>query len=198
MASPERQILRRRLRRQRRDVTAEQQRLVAEAVRDHIRILPAYLNSHKLAVYLQNDGEVDLSPMVADARHRGKEIYLPVVDKPEPDDMSFAHWRANSRLVENRYGIPEPDCEPLLPVSDLDLVLAPLIAFDAAGTRIGMGGGYYDRCFAFLKERNKRGPKLIGVAYTFQEVEALSAEPWDIPLWCVVTEDGVRRFSIKD
>ena len=66
----------------------------------------------------------------------------------------------------------------------------PLVAFSAAGTRLGMGGGYYDRSFAF---RHGRGapPRLVGVGYGFQREDALAAEPWDVPLDAVATEAGL-------
>jgi 5-formyltetrahydrofolate cyclo-ligase len=74
-------------------------------------------------------------------------------------------------------------------------VLAPLVAFDRSGNRLGMGGGYYDRSFAYLRHRvHWRRPRLIGYAYGFQEVQALERAHWDVPLSGVVTELGLRLF----
>jgi 5-formyltetrahydrofolate cyclo-ligase len=76
----------------------------------------------------------------------------------------------------------------------LDAVIVPLLGFDNNGNRLGMGGGYYDRSFAFRKQRRAwRRPLLIGVAYSFQQVDAIQTEPWDIPLDAVITEQEFRK-----
>jgi 5-formyltetrahydrofolate cyclo-ligase len=69
----------------------------------------------------------------------------------------------------------------------------PLVAFDEAGNRLGMGGGYYDRTFSFLKHRRCWfRPRLVGVAYEFQKVHKLDSCDWDIPMHAVVTEDRLK------
>jgi len=72
-------------------------------------------------------------------------------------------------------------------------VLVPLVAFDDAGNRLGMGAGYYDRSFAFRRAAPSP-PLLVGVGYEFQRVPALAAQPWDVPLDAVLTERGLQRF----
>ena len=65
-------------------------------------------------------------------------------------------------------------------------------AFDASGERLGMGAGFYDRHFSFLKHRSAwRRPRLLGLAYEFQRTSGIDVRPWDVPLWGVVTELGV-------
>lgn len=71
----------------------------------------------------------------------------------------------------------------------------PLVAFDAKGRRLGMGGGFYDRAFAFKNKYKRLGPMLIGLAHSIQEVESLDVEHWDIPLDAIVTEKKV--FTIR-
>jgi 5-formyltetrahydrofolate cyclo-ligase len=62
--------------------------------------------------------------------------------------------------------------------------------------RIGVGRGYYDRCFRFLLRRNAwRKPKLLAVAYELQRVPPIAEHAWDVPLWGAVTEAGARRFD---
>jgi 5-formyltetrahydrofolate cyclo-ligase len=94
------------------------------------------------------------------------------------------------RLQENRFGIPEP-CVParaLVRAQLLDLILVPLVAFDASGNRLGMGGGYYDRSLAFVAQRQHwRKPHVVGLAYEFQRVARMPANAWDVPLAAVVT-----------
>jgi len=98
----------------------------------------------------------------------------------------------------NRFRIPEPALHARHRISPmaLDLVLTPLVAFGDEGARLGMGGGYYDRTFAWLHHRHLwRTPRLIGVAYGFQYHPDLEANHWDVPLSAVVTEEGVRLFD---
>jgi len=74
----------------------------------------------------------------------------------------------------------------------LDLALVPLVAFDARGTRLGMGAGFYDRYFAFLRHRRVwQRPRLLGVAFDVQRLEHIATFDHDVPLWGVVTERGI-------
>jgi 5-formyltetrahydrofolate cyclo-ligase len=78
----------------------------------------------------------------------------------------------------------------------LDVILMPLVAFDGQGNRLGMGAGYYDRTLAFLRHRRHwRKPRIIGLAYEFQRMPALPAEPWDVPLDGIITEAGFYKIS---
>jgi len=94
-------------------------------------------------------------------------------------------------LHPNRYGIPEPECAPaaLITAEQVDVVLLPLVAFHRAGHRLGMGAGYYDRSFAFLRSRARpASPVLVGIGYSFQEVAAMPALDHDVPLDFIATE----------
>jgi len=120
----------------------------------------------------------------------GKRVYLPVLHFRR---LWFFPFRIDTPLVYDKYGIPEPKLPPHVRCAPraLDLVFAPLVAFDLSGNRLGMGGGYYDRTFDYLLHRRAfRKPLLIGVAYGFQQVAALPKEHWDVPLHGVVTDEG--------
>lgn len=149
---------------------------------------------HRIGVYFANRGELGCEVIVQEAWTRAREIYLPVLHRGA---LSFAQYRPGEPMLRNRFGIPEPvaaDGRALRP-ADLDLVLAPLVAFDDAGTRLGMGGGFYDRSFEFLQQRRKwQKPRLIGVGYEFQHVPQLERKRWDIPVHCALTESGFYRF----
>jgi 5-formyltetrahydrofolate cyclo-ligase len=101
--------------------------------------------------------------------------------------LVFRRWRMGDALTANIYGIAEPaaSAAEVLPAA----VLVPLLAFDASGHRLGYGGGYYDRTFEALA-----GVRIIGVAYSGQEVPTLPREPHDHRLDLIVSENGVRRF----
>ncbi len=155
-----------------------------------LRLLEAH-DCLDLAGYLPFRGEPDLRPALAALQQAGRRIWLPVVDG---DRLRFRRWRADQPLQTNRFGIPEPADGPECAPDRLQLVLTPTVGFSIAGTRLGMGAGYYDRCFAFLRETPGTGPLLIAVAYAMQEVDSLPRQTWDVPLAGVLTERGLRMF----
>jgi len=150
--------------------------------------------SCRIAVYLSEDGELDLDPLIVCARRYGKRIFLPVLRARPDRALWFCEHRSGESLRENRFGIAEPDLRRRPPVRPwgLDLILMPLVGFDATGNRLGMGGGFYDRTLAYLNRRaHWRRPVLLGVAHECQRLERLDQHPWDIPLNGVITEEGL-------
>jgi 5-formyltetrahydrofolate cyclo-ligase len=75
----------------------------------------------------------------------------------------------------------------------LDLVLAPLVVFDPDRNRIGMGGGFYDRSFAFRKNPENKVPVLIGVAHELQKVDQIVPQDWDVRLDMIITDQAVYK-----
>ncbi|TVS10917.1 MAG: 5-formyltetrahydrofolate cyclo-ligase [Wenzhouxiangella sp.] len=137
-------------------------------------------------------GEPDLRPLLGVLHEAGRRVYLPVV---EGEAMRFRRWTPESVLTRNRFGINEPLAGQACPAEELDWVLVPLVAFSPAGSRLGMGGGYYDRAFAFrLRQPLSASPKLVGVAYSLQQVDSLPVHSWDVPLDAVVTDQGLCSF----
>ena len=97
-------------------------------------------------------------------------------------------------LHANRLGIAEPQAGAALGARWLDVVFLPLVGFDRRGVRLGTGGGYYDRAFAFRQGRSAwRGPRLVGLAYSFQQLEHIATAPHDVLMDAVVTEKGLIR-----
>jgi 5-formyltetrahydrofolate cyclo-ligase len=109
----------------------------------------------------------------------------------------FGRYAPDTILQPNRYRIPEPAiaADTVADPSRFDLVLVPLVGFDLVGNRLGMGGSYYDRTFAYRLENKTRHQRLVGLAFECQKCERLPAEPWDVPLDGVVTEAGIYRFT---
>jgi 5-formyltetrahydrofolate cyclo-ligase len=97
-------------------------------------------------------------------------------------------WEQGTPLYEAGFGTLAPS--ELAPQVEPDVIVMPLLGFDSRGTRLGYGGGYYDRTLAKLGKR----PRLIGLAFSVQEISEIPHEPHDIPLDAVVTEKGVRNF----
>jgi 5-formyltetrahydrofolate cyclo-ligase len=153
----------------------------------------------RIGVYHAYGHEADMSAITALARERGCKLYLPVVTDHRQHRMQFFPFDAVSMLRRNAFGIFEP-CERTRParVRDLDLIFMPLIAFDAAGWRLGSGAGFYDRKLHHLHaDRTWRRPRLIGIAYDFQRVARLIPQRWDIPVDAVITERGLQQTHLN-
>ncbi len=183
--------LRRKLRAQRRALSPKEQQANSQAMSKLLASSSAFRNSKKIALYLENDGEIAVSQLLSLIKCDKKRCYLPVLRPMLPNRLWFSEYRPGDRLTLNKYGIPEPDIRKRKPITPygLDLVLMPLVAFDADHNRIGMGGGFYDRTFSYLKVRNSwRKPKLIGVAHELQKLNSIKNNSWDIQLDGVVTE----------
>ena len=189
--------LRRSLRARRNALAPEDQRLAAERLASKIIGTRLFLTSRRIACYLPNDGEIDTAPVIERIRRLRKTLYLPVISRLSHDRLWFAESKPKTRLVPNRFGIPEPAVQSrdLIRAQELDLILMPLVGFDDRGNRLGMGGGFYDRSLEFLRHRNHwRKPHLLGIAYDFQRVNGLTADPWDIPLQGVITDQAVYLY----
>jgi 5-formyltetrahydrofolate cyclo-ligase len=147
------------------------------------------------ACYLAQQHELDTEPLIKALWQAGKQCYLPRIDPQIPQAMHFVPYAINTPLVANRYGILEPSTEvSAVPITRLEVVLVPLLAFNAHGQRLGAGGGYYDKTFASQKISPASPPLLIGYAYACQEIADIPIESWDIGLNGIITENGYRQF----
>jgi len=186
--------LRRELRAARRSLTAAEQRLHARRLARRLGRHPAFLKARRLAAYWPADGEIDPLALLRLARGRRKGCHLPVLRSHPAKKLWFVDYRPGEPLIKNAYGIPEPRLRNRrikLPWA-LDLLLMPLVGFDERCNRVGMGGGWYDRTLAYLRQRTRwRRPLLIGVAHECQRVEGLEIKPWDVPLDLVATEERI-------
>lgn len=181
-----RQQIRQQIRQRRRALTPEQQTQFALQAADRMMAYPPVLLAQTVAVFLSFDGELDTRPLVDQLWRAGKRVYLPVLHPFSPGNLLFLHYHPSSDLVVNRLKIREPklDVRDVLPLSQLDVLVTPLVAFDAAGQRLGMGGGFYDRT---LQNWRQHRLQPVGYAHDCQQVDALPTEQWDIPLPAVIT-----------
>lgn len=148
----------------------------------------------RFAFYLPQGGEMDLLPLLNTALQHGKECYLPIVPRRLGRPMRFARLGASRHWYHNRFGIPENHDPRPKPARHLDVMFMPLVGFDLAGNRLGMGGGFYDATLAFLRSRKTwRKPILIGTAFELQKTASVPSQPWDVKLDFVVTERRVYR-----
>lgn len=181
-----RQQIRQQIRQRRRALTPEQQTQFALQAADRMMAYTPVLLAHTVAVFLSFDGELDTRSLIDQLWRAGKRVYLPVLHPFSPGNLLFLHYHPSSDLVVNRLKIREPklDVRDVLPLSQLDVLVTPLVAFDAAGQRLGMGGGFYDRT---LQNWRQHRLQPVGYAHDCQQVDALPTEQWDIPLPAVIT-----------
>ena len=191
-----RATLRKALRVRRRSVSeperARAAQLVARHVDRHLHLRPGW----RVALYLSLPSELDTAPLIELARDRHCTVYVPRIDRHSLGRrMRFVELTGPQR--RNRLGIHEPEGSHTIAAKWLDVVFLPLVGFDAYGVRLGMGGGYYDRAFAFRRWRTVwHAPRLIGLAYSFQQVERLTAAAHDVRLDAVITEERIVQCAI--
>ena len=188
MSSEATQQVRRRIRAQRNALCARDVHTASLAIADKLSRLPAIQRAESIALYLPAFNEVDCTLLSQRLEKRRKRVYAPILRK---NRLVFAPAGESRLYIDNHYGIPEPvhQTHELRDAQQLDVIIAPLVAFDKCCNRIGMGGGYYDRTLAFKKRRKRwRRPLTIGVAYSFQRIEAIEPAPWDVPVDVVITE----------
>lgn len=192
-APPSRQQIRQLIRQRRRALTPEQQSHFADRAAARMLAYPPVVMAKSVALFLSFDGELDTRPLIEQLWRAGKRLYLPVLHPFSPGNLLFLHYHPESQLVINRLKIHEPrlDVRDVLPLSELDVLITPLVAFDGQGQRLGMGGGFYDRT---LQNWQRYGVQPVGYAHDCQQVEELPVEQWDIPLPAVITPSKVWRW----
>ena len=137
-------------------------------------------------LYLSMRSEVETDTLLEKLLHAGKHICAPVVDTDQNRLIPRRIKEAETALVRHRYGMLEPNTAcPIFPISQLQLIVVPGIAFDCKGYRLGYGKGFYDR---FLASCPHAIP--IGLAYQIQVVENTFPHVWDVPVKHIFTETG--------
>jgi 5-formyltetrahydrofolate cyclo-ligase len=181
--------LRKKLRERRRNLEINDRKAMDQAIRQFLVTYIAQSGPMVVAAFWPFDGEPDLSPVFELLESDGVTLALPVIrHSSETTSMSFRRWSKATPMKNNRYGIPEPVAAPKISLSEIELLLMPLVGWDEDCGRLGMGRGYYDR--ALRPFRQSPNPVRVGVAYGLQKVSHVPAEPWDIPLHRVLSESG--------
>jgi 5-formyltetrahydrofolate cyclo-ligase len=169
------------LRQRRRELAAEAQSAAEQAAA--LAQPPVMTDGFVVAGYRASGGEIDPWPLMRRLAEAGARLALPVaLDRASP--LRFRAWTAGEPLTPDAFNIASPtdtarEIEP-------DLIIAPLLAFDRRGGRIGQGGGHYDRTLAALRAR--RPVFVLGLAYAGQEVAEIPLEPHDQRLDAILTE----------
>ena len=189
MTASEQSLIRRTALAKRRALNDQQRQRANAAIQQKFLRSGMFYRCQTIACYLAMHDEVQTERIFSRAWQAGKSIYVPVTSHHR--QMRFVKISRNSRLQRGAFGIWQPlDGEEIHP-RKLDVVVTPLVAFDAARHRIGMGGGYYDTAFSFLKTQRKwLRTKLIGLAFACQKTQKIVANPWDIALSGIITESA--------
>ena len=171
----------------RRHMSPTERALASEAITRRFLGSQEFFASRSVACYFPMADEVDTRAVFERCWRKAKRVYAPVLTLN--GDMFFREVLRESILQKNEYGIWEPVDGATIDRRLLDIVVTPLVAADANGNRIGMGGGYFDRCFSYLRYRQVwRQPKMVALAFDCQRVEKITPNPWDIPLYRVYSE----------
>jgi 5-formyltetrahydrofolate cyclo-ligase len=145
-----------------------------------------FLSCDHILYYRSFGNEVMTDTMITRSLDLRKKVYVPRILKREGKLEICEIENLEKKFVLNSLGMREPhgiNVKTVSPVK-IDAVVTPGLAFDRSGSRIGFGGGYYDKLFVELPNQSLR----IGVAYDFQRVESLYQDPWDKKVHKVITE----------
>lgn len=152
---------------------------------DRLMATDAWRAAHTVALYLSMPGEPDLRTLAARAVAEGRVVVVPVVTR-RAAPLVWRRWMPGAPLSPSRFGVPEPLPDAAeVPPRDIDLVVVPALAVDPAGTRLGYGGGYYDRSLPEMS-----GAALVWVGLAEQILGSLPREAHDVPVHALATAEA--------
>ena len=190
--TPDLKQLRRDIRAARRAIPPdERRRISAQTAATALAWLRAHADIQRVATFLSLPEEIDTAPLNRALWQAGYRLYLPYV-RGKGEALLWLPYQEDTALAPDAVGIPAPPLQAPLEALALDAVITPLVAWDARGTRLGMGGGFYDRTFARKIPHAK--PWLLGIAYPCQAVATLPRQPWDVPLDAVASAENLYTY----
>ena len=189
------QTLRTQLRKKRRQISKFQQLQSEQKIINQLIRLAEFKTARKVGLYLDAFGEIRTQKIISTLFKYGKSVYLPKIN-PSTQKLVWiqvsAHQLSNQRLRQHQFGMPEPVHQRGINVENLDLLCLPLLACDYTGTRLGMGGGFYDRTLSQAKTK----PFRLGLAHDFQLLDQpLVRQTWDQPLDGLLIPSKFLRFK---
>ncbi|MDV2467759.1 5-formyltetrahydrofolate cyclo-ligase [Acinetobacter chinensis] len=187
--------LRSQMRKQRKALTVFQQRQAQQQVLTRLRSIPEFRSAHKVGIYLDAFGEIYTQLIIQSCFQQNKQVYLPMICNMNQQlvwvRISSGQYR-NKRFTSHPLGMLEPAATRGKHVSVLDCLIMPLLVCDMQGSRVGMGGGFYDRTLASASQR----PFRLGLAHDFQQIkQIIPRQPWDQPLNALLTPSHFQRFK---
>ena len=188
MTSADKHAIRQALRGRRRQLGADAVDAAGAAVWAQLRGLASYRTAPALIAYIPSENEVPTERALADCAGSHRDVYLP----KDGDTACFVRWQLGEPLIPGHGGVWEPLASVPLARGAVAVALIPLVAWDGHGTRLGRGGGFYDKVF----EDKRADVVRVGLAYEFQYWPNLPRDPWDVPLQYVITEQRVVRCVV--
>lgn len=185
-------------RQKRQQLTADEQQQAQQLLLERFRLHPKVQSSQYIALYMAQNGEIATHALIHYCWQQGKYVYLPVAHPFAAGELLFLRYTPDTPLQKSRWGMLQPrlDVRAVHPICQLELLILPLVAFDAQGNRLGMGGGFYDRTLASLKYHSHLAqPHLLGIAHDCQLARNLPTERWDQPLPEILTPSKHWFFS---
>ncbi|MDR1303839.1 MAG: 5-formyltetrahydrofolate cyclo-ligase [Verrucomicrobiales bacterium] len=176
----QKQALRRELREKLRLVSDDERAAASRRIVAKIFSLPAWRAARTVLLFAPLTVEPDISPLLMTARAAGKRVFYPRVTG---SDLEICEVRGPEDVRAGAFGVLEPVTVAASPLTVPDLALVPGLGFDADGHRLGRGRGYYDRFLSTTRTLT------VGVGFHCQRVEKIPAEPHDVRLDMVVTEE---------
>lgn len=151
---------------------------------------PLFQGARNILVFLSFKNEVDTSEIILAALAQGSQVFVPVVVDKNSDLKLVAYYGPQTPMRLSSYGIREPliSDQNTTTIDAIDLVLAPGVAFDRMGHRMGYGGGFYDR---MLEKVGRDQLWVIALAFSMQIVDEVPCDPWDALMDAIITEDEV-------
>ncbi len=185
------------MRETRRNLTAEQQQQSAISLVAQFEQHPLICHAKRVALYVASDGELDPQPVIHWCWQRQIAVCLPVLHPFSKGHLLFIDYQPDTPMRLNQFGIAEPalNCQGIVLKSAIDIIFTPLVAFDAQGNRLGMGGGFYDRTLSGWHHQ-RLGPYPIGIAHDCQQVSHVPIESWDVPLPEILTPTRRWHWSL--
>lgn len=187
--------LRKSLLAQRAALPSETAKAYSQSIQRLVLAESVWAQARQIVLYMPIRNEVDTTLLMQRAWSEGKCVLLPRINPECKGEMCLAACVGEHQLLKGTFGLREPDavcCPPLQPDDPdfkPDLAVIPGVGFDRSGNRLGFGAGYYDR---YLAHPSMQQTSLVGVAYSFQILEALPADPWDRRVHALCSEKELR------
>jgi 5-formyltetrahydrofolate cyclo-ligase len=187
--------LRKQLRAARRSLSAADHGIRSALAEKMIAGLPEFRAGKRVALYLPFDRETNTADLIAAARRRKVRVFVPVVIDRRHARMRFYPLEGPMRRGAFGIAVPRRTAHPVS-AQWMNLIVVPVVGVDAAGRRLGQGGGFYDRALNFRRRRDRwAGPHVVGLAFDRQRTAVSFADSWDLRLDSLATETGLRQFS---
>ena len=167
----------------------------AQAVADAIAGTHWLAHGKRIGLYASMPQELGTAPLIELALARGCRVYLPRITSMRARRMRFVPMGSATRTRQHDFGMHEPEGDAWTSARFLDTIFVAGVGFDRRGARLGHGAGFYDRALAFRHSRGHwRGPRLVGLAYSFQVVPLIPVTANDVFMDYIVTERGIDEL----